>query len=151
MRLWPVNAAYQTEEQKLLTQNNIYSWQQTCMNHSCMCSLIRPSPACISVTDYTVQTHKHLCSRKYDIHIITSGSWKKISKHRPWVRNQPWLLEKCWKTSAQDALTTWPTSALGQHLISSHSVVQPADKGETFISCDCPMHQTGELVLTFWW
>lgn len=46
------------------------------------------------------------------------------------TENQPGLLEKCWKTSAQEALTTWPASALGQHLMSSHSVEQPAEKEE---------------------
>lgn len=37
----------------------------------------------------------------------------------------PCLLEKCWKTSEQDTLTTWPTSARSQQWISSHSVLQP--------------------------
>lgn len=101
------------------------------MNNSGVCSLIRLTPVRISATDF-----RHTSGCAAEKPTSESGSLRELRGNEAFARigtrkrNPPWLLEKCWKTSAQEALTTWPTSALGQHLISSHSVVQPAEKEE---------------------
>lgn len=113
------------------SEHNIDSRQQTCMNNSFRTPSSEWLPPRISAADYTVQ-----------IYIVSSGA--SVHHEREWdfditicilinkvffsvcgLGNQPWLLEKCWKTSEQDKLTTCPTSALCQHPMLSHSVLHP--------------------------
>lgn len=100
----------------------------TIMNNSHARSSIRVTPDCSSATDSMAAQQK-----KASPVSSVCGELKRneaFPRIGPESRNQPWLLEKWWKTSAQDALTTRPTSALGQHRTSSHSVVQPAETEE---------------------